>query len=104
MPENRRLDRVLKLPVVEWLGALPRLTTIRCPFHVDAPTLVLGRAAAKQPAVGQQDRLVLDRTGNAVRQPLGLRPCAAGVVGTDQHSPPGAGTGTDLVEEQQRSV
>ena len=78
-------------PVVQRIGAAPRLPQVRRPLHVDSPAGVLRAGATEDRAVLQLHGLVLDRPKNPLRQPPGRRPTLADVIRRLQHPPPAAG-------------
>src|SRR6059058_5231471 len=69
-----------------------------------APTAGFSAARTKEVTVGELDGLVLDGTENVFRECAGFGPGLAAVRRCHQHSPPGAGTWADFVEEQQRTA
>ncbi len=75
---------------------------------MDAPqtrlVVRLGAARTDDRAVGQSDRLVLDRTQNPFGKTPGLAPRLPGVARRPHDAPPVPRIGTDLVEEGERAV
>ena len=65
--EEARLDGSDLFAVVDRRGGGPRLTEIRRTLEVNPPAIVFGAGAAQDVAVGKLDRLVLDRTEDAIR-------------------------------------
>ena len=71
---------------------------------MDSPARVLSAGRTEQRPISQFDRLVLDRTENAVGQFLRCGPSTSCVGGTKQHPPPAGRVWPHLVEKQQRSA
>ena len=90
MEQDRRLDRAELLAVVERADPGPGPAQVGRPFEVDAPAPVLGAGGAQQRAVGEHDRLVLDRAEDTLGEPARPRPGPAAVVRRREHPPPRA--------------
>ena len=65
--EKCRLDDAELLAVVNGSDTLPGFTQIGCSLEVHAPAVVLSTGGAEDGAVGQLDRLILDRSELALR-------------------------------------
>ena len=72
--QDARLDRGDGSAVVDRTDPRPGPAEVGGPLEVDPPAVVLGARPAEERAVGQGDRLVLDRAEDALRQPPGPRP------------------------------
>ena len=100
--QDARLDRAELAPGIQRTDLLPGLPQVGRPLEMGAPAQMLGARRTKDDTARQRDRLVLDRSQNAAREPPRRRPGTAAVGGAADHAPPAARTRADLVEQQQR--
>lgn len=80
------------------------LARIAGTLEVHAPSIMLGAGRRDDVPAGKLNGLILDRLENPVRQPSRLRPACASVRRCHYRASPHAGTGTDLVKQQQRTA